>query len=52
MAANVETFDVIVVAGGPGGSTVASLVARRGHRVLLLEHSAFPAIRSASRCYP
>ncbi len=35
-------WDVIVVGGGPGGSTLASFVAMQGHRVLLLEKSRFP----------
>ncbi|AKT41163.1 tryptophan halogenase [Chondromyces crocatus] len=35
-------FDLIVIGGGPGGSTLASFVAMRGHRVLLLEREAFP----------
>ena len=30
-------YDVIVIGGGPGGSTTATLVAEKGHRVLLLE---------------
>ena len=30
-------YDVIVLGGGPAGSTLASFVAMRGHRVLLLE---------------
>ena len=37
-----EHFDVIVIGGGPGGSTTATLVAMQGHRVLLLEREAFP----------
>jgi FAD-dependent halogenase len=37
-----ETFDVIVIGGGPGGSTAASFVAMQGHRVLLLERDTFP----------
>ncbi|WP_211268715.1 tryptophan 7-halogenase [Actinoplanes subtropicus] len=32
-----EEFDVVVAGGGPAGSTVATLVAMAGHRVLLLE---------------
>jgi len=40
-AENAE-FDLIVVGGGPGGSTLASFVAMRGHRVLLLEEAQFP----------
>ncbi len=31
------SYDVIVIGGGPGGSTTATLVAEKGHRVLLLE---------------
>lgn len=37
-----ETFDVIVIGGGPGGSTAATLTAKQGHRVLLLEKDTFP----------
>jgi FAD-dependent halogenase len=29
-------YDVVVAGGGPGGSTVATLVAKQGHRLLLL----------------
>lgn len=34
--------DVIVVGGGPGGSTAATMLARKGYRVLLLERERFP----------
>src|SRR5262245_27419955 len=37
-----EKFDLVVVGGGPAGSTVATFVARQGHRVLLLEKERFP----------
>jgi halogenation protein CepH len=37
-----EEADVVVVGGGPGGSTLATLVAMRGHRVILLEKEKFP----------
>jgi FAD-dependent halogenase len=37
-----EETDVVVVGGGPGGSTLATLVAMRGHRVILLEKEKFP----------
>ena len=34
--------DVIVIGGGPGGSTTATMLARQGARVLLLEGERFP----------
>jgi halogenation protein CepH len=37
-----EEADVVVVGGGPGGSTLATLVAMRGHSVVLLEKEKFP----------
>ncbi|MEW2452189.1 tryptophan 7-halogenase [Streptomyces parvulus] len=37
-----ESFDVIVVGGGPAGSSAATFVAMQGHRVLLLEKESFP----------
>src|ERR1700722_5381666 len=36
------TFDLVVVGGGPGGATLATLVAAAGNRVLLLEREHFP----------
>ena len=39
---NAEDFDLIVVGGGPGGSTLATLTAIQGNRVLLLERDKFP----------
>jgi flavin-dependent dehydrogenase len=35
-------YDVVVVGGGPGGSTTGALLAEHGHRVLLLEREPFP----------
>lgn len=37
-----EEAHVVVVGGGPGGSTLATLIAMRGHRVVLLEKEKFP----------
>ena len=34
--------DVVVVGGGPGGSTAAAMLARKGWRVLLFERERFP----------
>jgi len=35
-------YDLVVIGGGPGGSTLASLVAMQGHRVILFEKQRFP----------
>src|SRR5258708_28751779 len=35
-------FDVAVVGGGPGGSSAATALARRGRKVVLLERERFP----------
>lgn len=47
-----EKVDVVVVGGGPAGSTVATVVARRGHRVLLLEQQAFPRYQIGESLLP
>lgn len=47
-----EEFDVIVVGGGPGGSTAASFVAMQGHRVLLLEKEFFPRYQIGESLLP
>ena len=35
-------YDVVVIGGGPGGSTAATLLSMWGRRVLLLERDFFP----------
>ncbi len=37
-----ESYDCIVIGGGPAGSTVATLLAQYGHRVALFEQHRFP----------
>ena len=37
-----ERYDVIIIGGGPAGSTVGTLLARKGYDVLLLERHKFP----------
>ena len=37
-----DSPDVVVIGGGPAGATAATLVARQGHSVLLLEREHFP----------
>jgi FAD-dependent halogenase len=47
-----EEFDVVVAGGGPGGSTLASLVAKQGHRVLVLEKERFPRYQIGESLLP
>ncbi|CAL9641747.1 hypothetical protein SUDANB32_06352 [Streptomyces sp. enrichment culture] len=47
-----QEFDVVVVGGGPGGSTVSTLVAMQGHRVLLLEKEEFPRYQIGESLLP
>lgn len=37
-----SSYDIIVVGGGPAGSTAAILLARAGKRVAVVEKAAFP----------
>ena len=47
-----EIFDVVVVGGGPAGATAATVVALRGHRVLLLEKEVFPRYQIGESLLP
>ena len=47
-----EDYDVVVAGGGPGGSTLASLVAMQGHRVLVLEKEKFPRYQIGESLLP
>jgi FAD-dependent halogenase len=49
---NHEEFDVVVVGGGPGGSTLATLVAMQGNRVLILEKESFPRYQIGESLLP
>ena len=44
--------DVVVIGGGPGGSTAATLLAERGHRVVLLEKATHPRFHIGESLLP
>src|SRR6185312_5284203 len=44
--------DVVVIGGGPGGSTTATLLAQRGHRVVLLEKNSHPRFHIGESLLP
>jgi flavin-dependent dehydrogenase len=47
-----EETDVVVIGGGPAGSTASTLVAQRGHRVVLLERERFPRFHIGESLIP
>lgn len=47
-----EEFDVVCIGGGPGGSTTAGLVARRGRRALILEKDHLPRFHIGESLLP
>jgi heterodisulfide reductase subunit A-like polyferredoxin len=44
--------DILIIGGGPGGSTVAALLAGRGWRVLLLEKERHPRFHIGESLLP
>jgi FAD-dependent halogenase len=48
----VEDVDVVVAGGGPGGSTLAALLAMQGHRVVVLEKETFPRYQIGESLLP
>jgi len=47
-----KDVDVVVVGGGPSGSTAATLVARQGHRVLLIDRERHPRYQIGESLLP
>jgi len=47
-----DEHDVIVVGGGPAGSTTAAFLARAGRRVLLFEREPFPRFHVGESLLP
>ncbi|HEU4508464.1 MAG TPA: tryptophan 7-halogenase [Pyrinomonadaceae bacterium] len=52
MISSVEDFDVVVIGGGPGGSTASTILAMQNHRVLLLERDKFPRYQIGESLLP
>ncbi|HEX3847080.1 MAG TPA: NAD(P)/FAD-dependent oxidoreductase [Steroidobacteraceae bacterium] len=47
-----QSCDVLVIGGGPGGSTAAALLAEKGHRVVLLEKARHPRFHIGESLLP
>ncbi|MFN7933453.1 MAG: NAD(P)/FAD-dependent oxidoreductase [Bryobacteraceae bacterium] len=47
-----ESADVIVIGGGPAGSTTSTLIAQRGHKVQLFEREKFPRFHIGESLIP
>ena len=47
-----ESYDAVVIGGGPGGSTVATLLARAGRKVLVVEREKFPRFHVGESMLP
>ncbi|MCC7333570.1 MAG: tryptophan 7-halogenase [Pirellulaceae bacterium] len=47
-----DAYDVVVIGGGPAGSTAASLVAQAGHSTLLVEREKFPRFHVGESLMP
>src|SRR3954470_10435951 len=45
-------YDVAIIGGGPAGSTAATLLARAGRRVILLERDKFPRFHIGESLLP
>ena len=50
--AQAEVVDVVVIGGGPGGSTAATLYAKQGLKVVVLEREQFPRFKIGESMLP
>src|SRR6476469_5483921 len=51
-AASSSAADVVVIGGGPAGSTVSTLIAQHGYRVRLFEREKFPRFHIGESLIP
>ncbi len=47
-----QKFDVAVIGGGPGGSTIAALLAKKNHSVVLIEKESYPHFKIGESLLP
>lgn len=47
-----QALDVVVIGGGPGGSTVSTLIAQHGYKVQLFERETFPRFHIGESLIP
>ena len=47
-----ETYDAVIIGGGPAGATAATLLARSGRRVLVVERARFPRFHIGESLMP
>ena len=47
-----DSYDVVVIGGGPAGATVSALLAEAGHRVAVLERSTVPRFHLGESLIP
>src|SRR5262245_15908060 len=52
MSSNGNQTDVVVIGGGPAGSTVSALIAQKGYRVQLFERERFPRFHIGESLIP
>src|ERR1700736_391251 len=47
-----DTYDVAIIGGGPAGSTAATLLARAGRRIIVIEREKFPRFHIGESLLP